>query len=113
MYKSLPLLLALAAVLLLLACAIVTNLLFVRSVTRRREVALRLSLGASRWRLVHQLLAESLLLALAGGALTMLFTTWTAGTFAAFFPPTSLPLTPNGRFQTSSLISSSTLDFGP
>ena len=95
LYKSLPILLALAAVLLLLACANVANLLLVRNVTRRREVALRLSLGASRWRLVRQLLVESLLLALAGGGLAMLLTTWTAGTVAAFIPPTTLPLTLN------------------
>jgi predicted permease len=97
MYKSLPLLLALAAVLLLLACANVANLLLVRNVARRREVALRLSLGASRWRLVRQLLAESLLLALAGGAVAAVLTFWTAGTFAAFLPPNNLPLSLNGH----------------
>src|SRR5208283_2828003 len=98
MYKSLPMLLALAAVLLLLACANVANLLLVRTVARRREVAMRLAMGATRGRLVRQFLVESLVLALGGGALAVVLTTWTAGTFAAFFPPTAnLPLTLNGH----------------
>jgi predicted permease len=104
MYKTLPMLLALAAVLLLLACANVANLLLVRSVTRRREMALRLALGASRWRLLRQLMVESVLLALAGGGVAMLLTTWTAGTFAAFFPPSSLPFTLNGHADRTVLL---------
>jgi predicted permease len=97
MFKALPMLLALAAVLLLLGCANVANLLLVRSVARRREVALRLSMGAGRWRLVRQLLVESLLLALLGGGVAMLLTSWTAGALTAFFPPTNFPLAINGR----------------
>ncbi|MGA9055817.1 MAG: ABC transporter permease [Terriglobia bacterium] len=104
MYKTLPMLLALAAVLLLLACANVANLLLVRSVTRRREMALRLALGASRWRLLRQLMVESVLLALAGGGVAMLLTTWTAGTFAAFVPPSSLPFTLNGHADRTVLL---------
>ena len=90
MYKTLPMLLALAAVLLLLGCANVANLLLVRSVARRRELALRLSMGAGRWRLVRQLLAESLVLALVGGGVAMLLTGWTAGALCGLHsrPPT-------------------------
>ena len=105
MYKGLPMLLALATVLLLLACANVANLLLVRSVARRREVALRLSMGAGRWRLVRQLMVESLMLALLGGGVALLFTNWTAGSLGAFFPASpNLPLAINGRTDTRVLI---------
>lgn len=93
---TLPILLALAAVLLLLACANVANLLLVRSVARRREFAIRLSMGASRWRLVRQLMVENLLVALAGGGLALLSTLWTARTLSAFLPPMTLPLSFHG-----------------
>jgi predicted permease len=92
LYATLPMLLGLAAMLLLLACANVANLLLVRSITRRREIAIRLSIGASRWRLIRQLMVESLFLGLAGGALAILLTNWTGGTFGAFIPTTTLPL---------------------
>ena len=93
LYKVLPMLVGLAAVLLLLACANVANLLLVRSVARRREIAIRLSMGATRGQLVRQLLVESLMLSLSGGILAILMTIWTAHSLAAFFPPTTLPLT--------------------
>jgi predicted permease len=91
-YILLPMLMGLAGVVLLLACANVANLLLVRSVARRREIAIRMSIGAGRWQVVRQLLVESLLLALAGGGVAMLITAWTAGTFADFVPPTSFPV---------------------
>jgi predicted permease len=97
LYGTLPILLALAAVLLLLACANVANLLLVRSVSRRREYAIRLSMGANRWRLVRQSMVENLLLALAGGAVALAITFWTARTLGSFLPETSvLPLNLNG-----------------
>jgi len=75
----------------LLACANVANLLLVRSVGRRREMAIRLSMGASRWRVMRQLLVENLLIALAGGAVALTLTVWTAGTMSAFLPPPLCP----------------------
>ena len=86
------LLMAISGVVLLLACANVANLLLVRSVSRRREMAIRLSIGATRWRLVRQLLAESLILAFCGGGIAMFSTLWTAGMFGDFIPPSNVPV---------------------
>jgi predicted permease len=93
----LPMLMAIAGVVLLLACANVANLMLVRSTARRREIAIRMSLGASRWRLVRQLLVESLVLSLAGGAIAMLITFWTAGSMMKFIPQTDFPIALNIR----------------
>jgi len=103
-YILLPMLMAIAGVVLLLACANVANLLLVRSIARSREIAIRLSLGAGRSRLVRQFLVESLLLALAGGGVAAMLTFWTAGTFAEFLPPTNLPISLDVRADRTVLL---------
>jgi putative ABC transport system permease protein len=82
----LPLLLGAAGLLLLVACANVANLILARGAARVREFAVRQALGAGRGRLIRQMLAESLILATAGGAIGLVLAYWTLRAIAALRP---------------------------
>src|SRR5579862_9879604 len=99
MAATLPILLAFAGLVLLLTCANVATLMLVRFVSRRRELAIRQSLGANRMQLVRQMVMEGVVLSIVAGAVALVLTSWTSKTFAWFFRASANPATVNGSMD--------------
>ena len=85
-------LMTVAVIVLLITCANLAGLLLARATARQREIAIRLSMGAGRWRIVQQLLVEGMVLAALGSIAALAALRWTAGLLIGFAPPSELPI---------------------
>lgn len=105
---------AVAVIILLIACANVANLLLARGIRRRREFAIRLVMGVSRWRLIRQLCTETMLLSIIATALALVLAVWgTKAMRVGIFPDIRWPNAPlNGRLLALTLLLGTLASFG-